>query len=62
MNNYRADAQRIFIRNNVTQGHKSMFFELKDISLCNALPDEAYICGNNAYQLSIIRENRAVSK
>ena len=39
VNNARAAAQRILISNNVTQGLKSMFLELKDRELCNALTD-----------------------
>ena len=38
-NNARAAAQIILISNRVTQGLKSMFLELKDRELCNALTD-----------------------
>ena len=58
MNDSRAAAQIILISNNVTQGIKYMFFELKDRELCNAFPDELSIHGINADQISIMRKNR----
>ena len=39
-NESRAAVQRIFIRNNDTQGLKYMFFDLNYIELCNYLSDE----------------------
>ena len=39
-----------------------MFFEIKNIDLWNALPDELSLCGINTYQLSIMRKNRAEKK
>ena len=41
-NNNRPVAQRILIRNKITQGLKSMFFELKDRQRCNVLT-ESYL-------------------
>ena len=61
-NNARAAAQRILISNNVTQGLKSMFFELKNRELCNDFPDELSLHGINADQISIMRKNRADTK
>ena len=52
----------IFISKNVTQGIKSMFFEIKDRELCNALPDEVDLHGINADQLIIMRKNRSDAK
>ena len=56
--NARVAAQRIFISNNVTQGLKSMSFEIKDRELCNYLPDELDLRGINADQISIVMNNR----
>ena len=54
--------QRILTINIVTQGLKSIFFELKNIELCNALPDELDHCGINTYQISIMKNNRSDTK
>ena len=56
-NIYRAAVQRTLISNIVTQGLKSVFFELKDRELCNALPYEVALCGIYTEQLSIMRKN-----
>ena len=61
-NNTRAAAQRILISNSVTQGLKSISFELKYRELCNSLPDELSLCGINIDHISIMRNNRADAK
>ena len=62
VNNARATEQIILISNNVTQGLKSMFFNLKDRQLCNSLHEEVALCGINTDELSIMRNNRADAK
>ena len=61
-NNARAAAQRILISNNVTQGLKSMLFEIKYRGFWNDFPDELALRGTNTEQLSIMRKNRADTK
>ena len=62
VNNSRAAVQRILIGTNVTQGLKSMLFDIKDRELCNNLPDELALRVVNSYQISIIRKSRAEEK
>ena len=58
LNNARANVQRIWIRNNVTQGLKSIFFGLNDRKLCNDFPDEVSLRGINVDKLGTMRNNR----
>ena len=62
VNNFIASAQITLIRNNVTQGLKPFFLKLKNIEFCNAFPDEISLCGINAYQIIIMKNNRSDTK
>ena len=54
--------QRILISNNLTQGLKSMFFELKDRELCNDLTEEVALCSINSYHIIITRKKSSDAK
>ena len=61
-NDSRAAAQRILVSNNVNQGLKSMYFEIKDRELFNALPYEVALRGIKSDQLGMMRKNRDDTK
>ena len=61
-NSARSAAQRVQIGTLVSQGLKSVLFELKDREICDSLPDANILERINADQLKVTRKNRADAK
>ena len=60
-NSARANNQKILIPSNVAISLQALLFELKDRSLCNALPDAATLSAITALQLRALRRARAAA-
>ena len=58
LNSARRANARIFISYNIVMGLKSILFELKDIQLCDSLPDATIITAIDAGQVNIIKSLR----